>query len=127
MARSGSARRRETVNHKKAQETQRAQNAEGKEQGKRIGVLSSFVSFCAFCVFCASCGEKRGHQSKAPVTSFGLGSAVESYGSASMLKKNLNEPEFWTPKRSCRLTLAPAANGVPSTIVALLLKPPPKG
>ena len=53
-----------------------------------------------------------------------------TYGSASTLKKNLKPPVVWTPKRNCRLTLAPGANGVPSVIVlvvALLLNPPPKG
>ena len=45
-----------------------------------------------------------------------------------MLKKNLNEPADCTPRRTCRLTLAPGANGVPSVIVpvvTLLLNPPP--
>ena len=34
------------------------------------------------------------------------------YGSASILKKNLNEPVCCTPNRNCRLMLAPGANGV---------------
>src|SRR5262245_31958358 len=55
---------------------------------------------------------------------------LRPYGSASTLKKNLNEPADCTPSRNCKLTLAPGASGEPSVIVAvvtLLLKPPPKG
>src|SRR6185369_17739678 len=47
-----------------------------------------------------------------------------------MFKKNLNEPLVCTPSRICRLTLAPGASGEPKVtvvVVALLLKPPPKG
>src|SRR4029079_3520069 len=56
--------------------------------------------------------------------------ASQVYGRASTLKKNLNEPVVCTPSTSCRLMLAPGANGVTNVmtpVVALLLKPPPKG
>src|SRR5689334_22323282 len=45
-----------------------------------------------------------------------------------MLKKNLNEPLCCTPRRNCRLMLAPGASGVPRVMVPALielLRPPP--
>ena len=42
---------------------------------------------------------------------------LSTYGSASILKKNLNEPVCCTPSRNCRLMLAPGAKGVASVIV----------
>src|SRR5262245_25283507 len=55
---------------------------------------------------------------------------LASYGNASTLKKNLNDPVACTPSTSCRLTLAPGANGDPTVIVpvvTLLFIPPPIG
>jgi hypothetical protein len=46
-----------------------------------------------------------------------IGELPDTFGSASRLMKNLNEPVCCTPRRNWRLILAPGASGVPNVIV----------
>src|SRR4051812_19397124 len=50
---------------------------------------------------------------------------LPSYGSASMLTKNLNVPPVWTPSTYCTLTLAPGASATGSATESDELTPPP--